>query len=209
MRIRALVYVLLGMGVFSIAGCATIMSGRSQEVSFHSNPEGSTVVVGGKIIGKTPLTTTLKKSARQSLEFRKEGYKTLSTVMDTSTSGWFWGNILIGGLLGSTTDGITGSIYKYSPSRYLVTLEPKNANQLERKTALSDRQKAIQFIVMSYKSILEEVSKGEGPYLESLFKLLKIAEKQQADATKKIKALSEIYTVIPEFAEKATDLYLK
>ena len=37
---------------------------------------------------------------------------------------WFFGNIVIGGLLGSTTDGVSGAINEFSPDQYFVTLSP-------------------------------------------------------------------------------------
>ena len=41
------------------------------------------------------------------------------------------------------------------------------------------------------------VGKGEGEYLDSLVSLLKIEEANRPDSIKKIKSLSEIYTIIP------------
>ncbi|MCZ7627552.1 MAG: PEGA domain-containing protein [Candidatus Methylomirabilis sp.] len=92
-RLAALLFALV-----ALAGCASIVSGRTQEVSFTSNPEGATVTVNGRIIGKTPLTANLQREKGQSLAFSKEGYKTLSREFETDLNGWFWGNIVIGGL---------------------------------------------------------------------------------------------------------------
>src|SRR3989338_382530 len=97
---------ILLFALVALAGCASIISGRTQEVSFASNPEGVTVTVNGRILGKTPLTINLQRKSEQSLVFSKDGYKTLSMQFETSINGWFWGNILLGGLIGSTTDGI-------------------------------------------------------------------------------------------------------
>jgi len=58
-----------------IGGCATIVSGTTQEVSFQSNPEGAKVTVSGRVIGKTPVTLQLKREKGQSLAFEKEGYE--------------------------------------------------------------------------------------------------------------------------------------
>ena len=53
-KIAFLVFVLAFSG-----GCATIVSGTTQEVSFQSNPEDAKVSVSGRVIGKTPLLRLL------------------------------------------------------------------------------------------------------------------------------------------------------
>src|SRR5947209_8372722 len=103
------VTILLGIAT----GCASIMHGGHQELTFNSNPDGATVTVGGRVIGKTPITTSLKKEPGQTLEFSKDGYKPLTMRLETSLDSWFWGNIVLGGFFGSTTDGISGAAHQY------------------------------------------------------------------------------------------------
>lgn len=202
--------VILPFALVALAGCASIVSGRTQEVSFASNPEGVTVTVNGRILGKTPLTINLQRQSGQSLIFSKDGYKTLSMELETSINGWFWGNIVLGGLIGSTTDGITGSVHKYAPSQYMVTLEPDGTNKMDGKPALSDQQKAKEYIVVAYKSLIEELTKNEkGEYVRSLLNILRIPATQQDDAITKIRALAEAYKDIPVFADRVVEMFLK
>ena len=49
--------------------------------------------------------------------------------MDTNP--WFWGNILFGGVFGSTTDGLSGSVHEYSPSQFFITLVPMTGSPAE------------------------------------------------------------------------------
>jgi len=193
---------------FFLSGCASIMTGSSQQVTFNSNPEGSTVNVGGRPLGKTPLTTSLKRKTGQAIVFEKEGYKPVSMELETRTNGWFWGNILIGGLVGSTTDGLSGAVNEYSPSQYLVTLQPDGSGRIETQTSLSEKQKVVQFIVTGYKDLVSELAKGEGVYLSSLLTSLKVAEPDKAATIERIKKLSVTYPNIPEFADQVADAYL-
>lgn len=195
--------------ILMATGCATIMSGKSQELSFQSNPDGATVTVSGKIIGKTPITTTLKKEKGQSLVFSKDGHKSVSMRLDTRLDSWFWGNIALGGLIGSSTDGISGAVHEYSPSQYMVTLQPEGTTPIEGKVSQSERQKAKEFIVMGYKDIISDLKKGEGQYLASLMSVLKISMDEKDQAIKKIKGLSEAYNNIPEFADRVIEIYIK
>src|SRR5690349_20635236 len=115
---------LLSFAALFVAGCATVFSGKTQEVTFLSQPDGATVTVGGKVLGKTPLTTMLQKEKNQELRFEKDGYTPISMSLTTRINGWFWVNILggISGLFCSTSDNVSGSIIEYSPSQYLLTL---------------------------------------------------------------------------------------
>lgn len=199
----------LPLALVALAGCASIISGRTQEVSFVSNPEGATVTVNGRIIGKTPLTVNLQKEKGQSLVFSRDGYKTLSMQLETNIDGWFWGNIVLGGLIGSTTDNVNGSMYKYAPSQYMVTLEPDGTTKIDGKPTLSDKQKAKEYIVVAYKSLIEELTKHDrGEYVRSLLNILKIPDAQQTDAIIKIRALSEAYQDIPVFADRVVEMFL-
>jgi hypothetical protein len=211
MKFRYWASSLMGVGVISAftAGCASIITGTTQQMSFQSNPDGATVSVNGRVIGKTPISTSLKKVSGQSLAFSKDGYEPISMSLETHLNSWFWGNIVLGGLVGSTTDGVSGAVNEYAPTQYLVTLQPKGSTQLESASVLTDRQKAKNYIVLTYQQLTKELHSGGGEYLKSLFQMLNIPADKTSEATKKITALAEVYTNIPEFADRVVDIYLK
>jgi hypothetical protein len=151
----------------------------------------------------------LDKKTDQSLTFEKEGFKKFTTRLDTRMNPWFWGNIVIGGLFGSTTDGISGAIYEYSPSQYLVSLEREGTGTLEAPTTRTSAQKAREFIVVGYNNIMSDLRQGEGPHLASLLSLLGIPQEGRREAVQKIRALSQAYTDIPSFADHVIELYIK
>jgi hypothetical protein len=192
-----------------LGGCASIMHGTSQEMTFQSSPEEVTVTVSGRIIGKTPVTSRLDKKSGQSVAFSKDGYKPVTMELTTTLDPWFWGNIVLGGFIGSTTDGINGSVNQYSPSQYFVTLTPEGASRMENSTLNSPRDKAREFIVGHYKNLMANVSQGGGEDFSALMGLLNIEKDQQADALRKIRALSEVFTDAPTFANQVTALYIK
>lgn len=129
-------------------GCATIASGTNQNVSFESEPEGATVRVDGEVIGKTPVSSRLDKESDQSVSFEMPGYRTVTKDLSTKTDPWFFGNILIGGLFGSTTDFASGAAYEYSPDQYFVTLPPDNNGGM-----LNSQQSVERFIVVTYNEL--------------------------------------------------------
>lgn len=116
LRSKIFAMFLIGLLICLLASCATIVSGKYQTVTFNSEPQGAKVIVNGRTLGTTPLTLPLEKASNQTLSFEKEGYNTVTLPLTTTLNGWFWGNIVLGGLLGSTTDGLTGAVHEYSPS---------------------------------------------------------------------------------------------
>ena len=104
-------------------GCASIIEGKTQAVTFNSEPSGAQVIINGIPMGVTPATITLKKSEydNASVVFKKEGHQDQQANLHTKVTGWFWGNIISGGLLGSATDAISGAMWEYSPDKHFVT----------------------------------------------------------------------------------------
>jgi hypothetical protein len=218
------------------SGCATIVSGTTQEMSFQTNPENVVVSLirsvpdtnikvdwtkkaghvsptpmrdETRILGKTPFTLQLDREEGQRIELSKEGYKPITMKLATTTNRAFWGNILLGGLVGSTTDGMSGAIYEYSPSQFFVTLNPEMSTTIDQGTGQPQRDKALAFIVRRYTGLMANLSQGNGEDWSALKGLLHIGQGQEPDARKKIQALAMVYPDIPVFASHVTDLYLK
>ncbi len=108
----------------AVAGCSTIVSGQEQALQINSNVSGADVLLNGVLVGKTPFSGQVKKSATASVTVRKDGFKERTVQLATEVEGSFWGNIIIGGLPGSSTDYGTGAMYKYAPNVIQVDLEP-------------------------------------------------------------------------------------
>src|SRR3569832_2271685 len=163
-------------------------------MSFHSNPEGAAVMVDGTTLGTTPLAFSLKKSEHKAVTFSKDGYKSLTLPLESRLNGWFWGNIVFGGFIGSTTDGFSGAANEYSPGEFMVSLEPLQASKVEIEPLKGAKQKAREFIIIGYSSILADLSRGSGDYLHSLMGALDVPAEKQPEALKLLRALSEAFT---------------
>lgn len=215
---------MLSASAAMIGGCATLNSGSTQYVRFQSSPEDVVVTMIKKVrgdgpeetwhdvshvLGKTPFAAELDKEEGQSVVFSKEGYKPVRVILTTTLDSWFWGNLVFGGPFGSTTDNMSGAMHEYSPSQYFITLTPSGGSLIENATLKSQRDKAREFIVGHYSNLMTNLSRGGGEDLTALLRLLHLEAAQEADAHRKIRALSEVYTDIPQFADHVTDLYLK
>lgn len=107
-----------------LSSCGTIINGKNQDIGVSSNPAGATVTVDGRNMGETPCNLQLNRGNSHSIVLSKEGYQSASATLSKSVSGWTWGNLLIGGIVGVVVDSVSGGMYKLEPKNVHVTLLP-------------------------------------------------------------------------------------
>jgi hypothetical protein len=121
-------------------GCASIMKGTDQKVSFNSEPSEAKVVItdtrDGKeiLVGSTPFTASLKrgagyfKKARYSVTFEKAGYKVETILLEGTPGGWYiGGNFIVGGMGWLIVDPATGAMWTLEPDDVKVILKKQTA----------------------------------------------------------------------------------
>lgn len=199
---RTFCFLLLIVSV-CVSGCATIVTGVDQKMSFNSEPDGATVLVSGKAVGKTPLTVEIDKGKNQALVFEKEGYKTFTTQLSTTLNSWFWGNILIGGLLGSTTDGVSGAIYEFSPNQYFVTLTPDSSLGI----STSKPRKIKELIIAFGPDVRMEMANGQGENLEAIMEVLEVKQEDRETTLKVLQKFSSENESDLDLANKIIEFY--
>jgi hypothetical protein len=106
------------------SGCASIVSKSSYPISIMSTPSEAKIVIKDKngieiYSGQTPATLKLKSGsgffgkARYQVTFTKEGYDTKTVPVEFKLDGWYFGNLLLGGVIGMLiVDPATGAMYK-------------------------------------------------------------------------------------------------
>ncbi len=161
--------VLLSLVLVLFVGCASIIKGSKQLVTINCNVEGASIFLDGVKIGVTPFVGEIKKG-KKLLMIKKEGYKPYSSALSSNLEGMFWGNIIIGGTLGSITDFATGAAYAYAPASYQVELIADGSSLKEFEKILNLKKFAMIYI----SNISADLSKGEGPYLNSLVQLAQL-----------------------------------
>jgi len=186
-RIINIVLVICFLAV--LTSCATIIDGRKQTITFQSSPTNAIIRIDGNEIGKTPLTIELYKKESQMLTFEKRGHQLVTMNMDTKINPAFWGNILIGGVIGSTTDVSTGAIYEYSPGQYVVTLDPKMSSGLKGDILQTKKNQARLFLFRNYKNLEIDLSQNSGDYLNAMLVALNIPEANKEIVVQEIKTI--------------------
>ena len=116
--------------------CASIVSKSSYPISINSAPSEAQIVIKDKkgieiFSGQTPATLKLKSGsgffgkARYQVTFIKSGYQTKTVPVEFKLNGWYFGNLLFGGVLGMLIiDPATGAMYKIETEFLNETLLP-------------------------------------------------------------------------------------
>jgi hypothetical protein len=121
---------------FLFTGCASILDGGSKSVRISSNPEGAKVTISNQegkelFVQTTPAIVTLERSSGYfrgedyKLVFEEAGYKPYEVHVTSTIDGWYFGNIMFGGLIGMlAVDPMTGDMYTLSPREVKCNLVP-------------------------------------------------------------------------------------
>lgn len=118
--------------IFLIYGCATIIHGTSQKVGLSSSPTGAKINVDNVELGVTPVFADLKRGDAHIVSFTLEGYQKTDLTITKSTSGWVWGNIVFGGLIGLAVDALSGGLYDLSPEQLNAELKKNQASMIRK-----------------------------------------------------------------------------
>jgi PEGA domain len=151
--VAALATMSLGLG-----GCATVLNGTSQDLSFQSDPDGAVIAIADGRTCTTPCEFGMKRGDDTSVTFTKEGYKTTTLFIQSRTGASTFGNILAGGIIGGVVDGSNGASNHLYPNPAYVKLAP---NDSSAEAILLDKKGAEISTVAAYNDkVREDVEKG-------------------------------------------------
>ena len=125
----------LAAATLMLPGCASIISGSTDDVSVSTSPPGAdcTLYREGKNIGRinpTPGTVQVSRSWQDIIaECKKDGYDVANATAASGLNGWVFGNIifgLLGGPIGAAIDSGTAAATGYDDEVW-VSLSPTAA----------------------------------------------------------------------------------
>lgn len=115
-----------------LSACATIIHSPRQQVAISSTPAGATISIDNREVGKTPLVTKLARKDEHVLRIELAGYQPFQATLTRKVSGWVWGNIVFGGLVGLAVDAVSGGMYELRPEQVSAALASGQA-RIERQ----------------------------------------------------------------------------
>ena len=132
----------------TLSSCASIVSKSSWPVSVNSNPAGATITItnrkGNEVYkGTAPAMINLKSGAgffkKESyiIHYELAGYATKEIPLECRVNGWYWGNLLLGGVLGMLIiDPATGAMYKLNTETVQGTLVKNSTGSVDTEPSL-------------------------------------------------------------------------
>ncbi len=112
----------------SLAGCATVTRGTTNQVQFVSEPSGAEVRTSLMQSCTTPCTLSVSRKDEFNVTFSKAGYQSETVMVRTQVAGagaaGFAGNLVVGGVVGMGVDAATGSTLEHVPNPVSVSLRP-------------------------------------------------------------------------------------
>lgn len=117
--------------VLAVSGCASIIDGKHQNVNLVPSTSGkvSATVVSPSGVQEVTLPTVIHtERSKEDIIVKVEEsrcYEESTQTVQSSVNPLILGNVICGGLLGSTTDFATGAAYEYDNSA-IVYVSKKN-----------------------------------------------------------------------------------
>ncbi len=99
------------------SGCATIATGKYQNIHVTSEPPGAKVRADNGMSITTPGSFDLLRNQNHTLVAEYSGSDPQQKELKHGVQGWFWGNILLGGIIGGVVDVASGSCDKLIPDK--------------------------------------------------------------------------------------------
>jgi len=194
-------------------GCASIVSGTTQQVRFDSSPSKADVIIDGRNVGKTPCVAIIQRSKMPPhIEIKKEGYEDASVPMTSRFNYWVIGDVLWS-YCSCTAFAIDFTSHdatvEYDPNSYITFLDPAKGSgktePAEKQDKPKKQSKTLRYIAVNYDQLITEIARGEGLHLSALYELLEVPKEQQAAALSKLKDLYIKYSDTIEFG-RAVDV---
>jgi hypothetical protein len=132
----------------ALAGCATIVHGGPRPISVGSSPSGAKVSIYDRSnvlvqTNTTPFVAQLNtkygyfKGQTYRLVFELPDHANAEVKLDSSLSGWYFGNLIFGGVIGMLiVDPLTGAMYNLTPEKIEQPLSPAQAQVIRERKGL-------------------------------------------------------------------------
>jgi hypothetical protein len=138
---KALIKTAIVAGVcIMLSSCGSIIHGTTQAIDITSQPTGARILIDGKDSGQTPKTIELRRKGRAkgevdttkkfyNVKIEMDGYMPYEIKVKREVDGWFFGNLIFGGLIGMIIDASNGAMYKLTPDQLIAQMGKQTASR--------------------------------------------------------------------------------
>ncbi|MFT5660720.1 MAG: hypothetical protein ACI9TV_001362 [Sulfurimonas sp.] len=127
MKKNKLTLAVLGLSVMLFSGCATILGGGTdQTISINSSKSMKGTMTyadgSGTQYFTTPATLNVERKSKD-INITSSNGDFNPVNVKSELNPWFLGNIIFGGLIGSTTDSVGGAAWEYDETVNIASME--------------------------------------------------------------------------------------
>lgn len=155
---RKTAMVALAIAGLHLGGCATVLNGTNQDLSFNSDPAGATIALHTGRNCVTPCVFSMRRGDDARVDITKPGYQPVTVYIQSRTGGSTFGNILLGGPIGAVVDGSNGAANHLSPNPVYVRLVPVGGTG--EAVLLNARGEVISTVAAHNAEVEEDVLEG-------------------------------------------------
>jgi hypothetical protein len=117
-------FAFIALAGLALSGCATVVCGPTEDITFTSDPPGADVVIGGAPKGQTPQVIPVHRSWDPVMvEFRKDGYQSVTVEMTTKLEEVTLVNIIFP--IGFAVDYVSDAMHQFEQKEVHATLPKK------------------------------------------------------------------------------------
>jgi hypothetical protein len=120
----------------SAGACASIMHGTTQDIGISSSPTAANITIDNGVKANTPFVAKLSRKDSHIVHIAADGYAPADLTLTRGVSGWVWGNVVFGGLIGLAVDAVSGGLYNLTPTQLSATLAKQSATVAPTKDGI-------------------------------------------------------------------------
>lgn len=189
----------------AVCSCASIISGRHQQLAFDSNERDVEIYINGKYTCKTPcITEVVRHNNKLMISAKKEGFTDRTMFADGKLNPMTAINIISLGTstFGFSTDATSNSMWEYQPGSVYITMQKEPRTEAERRD-FAYQNKIRDFVLRNFDQLeTDAYSENEtGEYIKALSGMISVQPFEIKSA------LQHSYTGT-DAAEKILGLYL-
>ncbi|MGD2093941.1 MAG: hypothetical protein PVH77_02935 [Phycisphaerales bacterium] len=137
MKEKLLVAMLLFVTLW-VSGCASIVTGKFQNIPVTSEPPGAKVRSDTGVSITTPGSFDMVRNQNHTLVAEYPGCEPQQRELKHGVQGWFWGNIILGGIIGGVIDMASGACDELQPKKVHFNFTPEGQAAANRQEEYLD-----------------------------------------------------------------------
>lgn len=164
--------ILILLITLAVCSCATVLTGRHQQLAFESNERDTEIYINDKLVCKTPcITEVARRNDKLMITAKKAGFTDRTMFAEGKLNPMTAVNIISLGTstFGFSTDATSNSMWEYQPGSIYVTMQKEPRTAAERRN-FDYQNKIRDFVLRNFDQLETDTysEQGNGEYIKAL-----------------------------------------